>query len=218
MKKILDFSILNVTLLPILFIVCFILLSVKPVIGKQSQKDLKVIENVCQDSTEFFIDSINNIRQELIEETKTYILKTVPKAHSNIDIIVPHLVDHSLGNNIDLCFVLAQCKIETLFGTAGMGRSQSKKSMFGINKKYKTYEECIIHYISNLKRNYLSKNRNIHHLMKNFITHNGHRYAADPKYEPKLKKQYNEIKRKTNIDNLEQEYRKLNSCTYLSYE
>lgn len=206
---------LNVTLLPMFFLMSFGVFHSTKVIEEQikhSTKITQVIDSISEkDSTEILIEQKEEIRQQLIAETKEYILKTVPKAHSNVDIIAPHLVDQSLGNNIDLCFILAQCKIETAFGTAGMGRSQSKKSMFGINKTYRTYEECIDHYIANLKKNYLSKSRTIFDLMKHYVTHNGHRYAADPKYEPKLQNQYHEIKKKTQIDNLEQEYRELNS-------
>ena len=152
----------------------------------------------------------DSIKQELIKETKEYILKSVPKAKSNVEMVVEPMVEHALGNNIELPFMLAQAQIETCFGTAGIGRSNSKKSMFGVMKRtYETYEDCILHYIVNLKKNYLANGRTIHHLMENYVTIRGHRYAGDRSYESKVKKLYLHIKSKTKIDNLENEYRKI---------
>ncbi|MCH5166953.1 MAG: glucosaminidase domain-containing protein [Erysipelotrichales bacterium] len=152
----------------------------------------------------------DSIRQELIKETKEYILKTVPKAKSNVEMVVEPMVEHALGNNIELSFMLAQAQIETAFGTAGIGRANSKKSMFGVMKRtYETYEDCILHYIVNLKKNYLVNGRTIHHLMKNYVTVSGYRYAGDRSYESKVKRLYLHIKSKTKIDSLEDEYRKI---------
>lgn len=178
-------------------------------IAEEKEHSTEITQNFNDEYFELIIKQ-DLVKQELLTETKQYILNSVPKAKLNVDNIVEHLVNQSLGNNVDLCFVLAQCKIETAFGTAGMGRSQSKKSMFGINRTYHTYQDCISHYMKNLKKNYLSDERTVHDLMNKYVTHNGHRYASDPRYEKTLKNQYHEIKNKTKIDNLEKEYLELN--------
>lgn len=152
----------------------------------------------------------DSIKQELIKETRAYILKTVPQAKSNIDMVVEPMVEHALGNNIELSFMLAQAQLETAFGTAGIGRSNSKKSMFGFMKrKYQTYEDCILHYVETLNKSYLVRGKTIHDLMKKYVNANGHRYASSTSYETKIKKQYLNIKSRTKIDNLENEYRKV---------
>lgn len=161
------------------------------------------------DSIELVIDSLQNeidsTRQELIKEVTSYIENSHDKFDKKVGV---YFVDQFIDNNIDLCFGLAQAKIETNFGSLGAGKS--RKSMFGVyNRNYKSYEDCIDHYLSNLHKNYINDSRDIHVLMKNYTTHSGHRYAEDLDYERKLTAQYKIIRTSTRIEYLESQYRQL---------
>lgn len=143
----------------------------------------------------------NQLYDSLLNEVKTYIKiyhKTAP------DVISESIVKYGLQYNIDICFMLAQTKIETCFGKAGIGRSTSRKSLFGVEKrKYKSYDECIEHYITVLNKYYLVNGKTEQDLLKKYVSKSGHRYAQNPIYEKDLKKTYNHIKNKTNIVNLQ---------------
>lgn len=146
----------------------------------------------------------NDIRNQIVTEVKRYINKQSPAANKNIP---EHLVIKCLENNLDICFAMSQTQIETNFGTTGAGRPSSRRSMFGVAKRtYQSYESAINDYIAILKDNYLVKGRTEHHLMKNYVTVSGYRYASNTNYEKHLSETYNSIKAQTNIYKLQKHY------------
>lgn len=159
--------------------------------------------NVIKIDTIQIKDSIQN---KLVEEVSQYIKRQAPRSHQ---FIPKYLVKAGLENNIDICFMMAQTQIETCYGTTGAGRESSRRSMFGIIKRhYPNYENAIDHYCDILKKYYLVKGRTEQHLMAKYVTGTGGRYAGNPKYEMELRTAYNQIKRTTNIYDLQSEYRK----------
>ena len=92
--------------------------------------------NITKIDTVQIKDSIKN---EIIDEVSKYVKIQAPRAHKFISM---HLVQAGLANDIDICFMMAQTQIETRYGTTGVGRESSRRSMFGvISKKYPNYEK-----------------------------------------------------------------------------
>ena len=155
------------------------------------------------------IDTIqikDSIQDKLIEEVNKYIKRYAPKSHQ---FIPKYLVQAGLDNNIDICFMMAQTQIETCYGTTGAGRESSRRSMFGIIKKrYPNYEVAVNHYCEVLKKHYLVKGKTEQQLMVKYTTAKGGRYGGHAGYEAKLRGTYNQIKRTTNIYDLQSEYKK----------
>ena len=156
------------------------------------------------------IDTISikdSLQNQLISEVSKYVMSQAPKSHK---FIPKYLVQAGLSNNIDICFMMAQTQIETCYGTTGAGRETSRRSMFGVIKRhYPTYEEAINHYCEVLKKYYLVKGRTEQHLLTKYVTGSGGRYAGNPRYEMELRLAYNNIKKRTNIHSLQEEYKKL---------
>lgn len=147
------------------------------------------------------ITNLKYIEKELVLEVKNYIIKKYPGCP---DIIPESIVKYGLEYNIDICFMMAQTEIETCFGKAGIGRSNSRKSIFGVERrKYSNYQECVLAYVQLLKKTYLVKGRTEQDLMRRYVTGSGHRYAQNPRYERELKAAYNNICKKTKIQQLQ---------------
>jgi len=163
--------------------------------------DTKMEEIV--DSFKLYNDSIKN---ELVLEVRKYVYSVSNNVNKDIPF---YFVEHSLNHNIDLIFMMAQSQIETSFGTTGIGREISKKSLFGVMKsyKYKTYDEAINDYCLLLKKSYLGTQKTEQQLMKNYVNLKGARYAGNPNYEKELQKTYKTIDFKTNIKDLFKQYK-----------
>lgn len=148
------------------------------------------------DSTEYYI-----LYDSLVNEVNNYIKLYHKKCN---DSVAKAIVKYGLKYNIDICFMMAQTKIETCFGKAGIGRETSRKSLFGVERRrYKSYDECVEHYVKLLKKSYLVKGKTEQDLLKKYVAKSGHRYAQNSKYEYELRKAYNHIKNKTNILDLQ---------------
>lgn len=146
------------------------------------------------------------LKNDIILEVSKYVNS---KAKSANKFIPKYIVNAALEHNIDICFIMAQTQIETNYGTTGIGRESSKKSMFGVmGRRYGSYEDTVNSYCKLLKKSYLVKGRTEKHLMAKYVTGSGARYARNPKYEKELTKAYNIIKSSTNIYKLQQEYKK----------
>ena len=164
----------------------------------------KSVPNIMQYDSVYYKDSI---KSELISEVSKYINRQAPKSHQ---FIPKYLVQSGLDHNIDICFMMAQTQIETNFGTMGIGRESSKRSMFGVmSYKYDSYDKAINHYCEVLKKHYLVKGKTEQHLLTKYVTGKGGRYAANPRYEKELTLAYMSIKRSTKINSLQKEYSKL---------
>lgn len=148
----------------------------------------------------------DSIKNELLLEVENYIYSNFPKTSKEIPTAI---VENGLEQDIDIMFMMAQTQRETSFGTAGIGRETSKRSLFGVvSRRYGTYNAAVVDYISILKKWYLTRGRTEQHLMQRYITSGGGRYAKDPHYESKIRETYAYIKRKTNIRKLQLEYKK----------
>lgn len=149
----------------------------------------------------------NQLHQDIIVEVTKYIRKKSPKAHQHIP---KYLVQSGLTHNIDICFMMAQTQIETNYGTTGMGREISKRSLFGVSsKRYVDYESAINDYCRILNKSYLGRGKTEKHLMTRYVTHGGTRYAASSNYEAELSKSYKSIVNSTNIQKLQEEWKNL---------
>ena len=152
------------------------------------------------------ISKQDSIQKLIVKEVETYLQKQSPKAHR---FIPKYLVEAGLNHNIDICFMMAQTQLETNFGTMGAGRETSRRSLFGVAiRRYGDYETAINDYCRILNKSYLGKGRNEKHLMTKYVTHSGARYAENPRYEIELSRTYNDICKKTNIPNLQKEWKK----------
>jgi len=164
----------------------------------------KTIPNIIQYDSVYYKDSI---KAELISAVSKYINRKAPKSNK---FIPKYLVQFGLDHNIDICFMMAQTQIETNFGTMGIGRESSKRSMFGVMKhKYDSYDKAINHYCQVLKKYYLVKGKTEQHLLTKYVTKGGGRYASNPRYEKELTIAYLNIKRSTKINSLQKEYNNL---------
>ena len=149
----------------------------------------------------------DSIKNEIIDEVEKYIYNIAPKTKENIPILI---VENGLYHDIDIMFMVAQTQIETTFGMLGAGRESSRRSLFGVAiRKYDTYENAINDYCKILKKSYLTKGRTEQHLMENYVTKGGGRYAKDPNYEARLRQTYKYIDRATNIKELQNKYNSL---------
>ena len=150
-------------------------------------------------------DSIGQVLSQndslLFANVFDYISQVSKRNSTERNDIAKTIINIALENDIDICFILAQGTIETHLGTTGIGRT--RKSIFGVYKTYPSYETCINDYARILKKWYLTRGRNEHDLMKHYVTTGGARYAGNPNYETELKKKYLEIKKNTNLHDLQ---------------
>lgn len=152
-------------------------------------------------------DSISKkiLRDKLIFEVDEFIRKDFPRAPQ---LLAEYIVDNGLKHDLDICFMMTQTQIETGYGTAGIGRNTSRRSLFGVmGRRYNNYDEAINDYCMLLKKSYLGDRKTTNDLMKNYVTLSGYRYCVKRDYESKFQRQYNIIKRKTNIFDLQQKIR-----------
>lgn len=141
-------------------------------------------------------DSLNEL---LKREIDTYIDNNAKKNHN----IAQSLIDNAIKYDLDICFMMAQAEQETCYGNTGIGKS--KKSMFGVvSRSYNTYEECIEDYSLLIRNSYLGNRKTEKHLMDNFVSLSGYRYAEQG-YESSIKKRFKKIKNSTNIDKYQKE-------------
>ena len=171
------------------------------------------------DSNNYAYGSINteigvnnkSTKESIIESINKEAITFVKKYYPNCpDIISTYIVKKGLENDIDICFMLAQTQLETSFGKAGIGRTSSRHSLFGVERRhYSNYVEAINDYVKLLKTSYLVKGRTEQNLLKNYVNKGGYRYAGNPNYEVSLRKYYNTICNVTKIKSLQNQYKKL---------
>lgn len=153
---------------------------------------------------------------ELVDQTQYYIDSISP--NSALDALL--LVDLCLDYDIDLCFVLAQGRLESLYGVTGIARKTNSvwnvyaydgSEFEEINRKgkYKNPNHSIEPYLKLLKNRYLV-DKTEWDLMDEFVDKDGHRYASAEDYEKKLSNIYLSIRSQTDIDNLFLQVKKYN--------
>lgn len=199
----------------IIFFILFIFGSIKSssidltVFNKENiVNEIEKIDSVKMDS--IHKDSIltlkTQLKKELIDETEKWIKKKHPNSHQGIP---SYLVEVGLEKDIDICFMMSQTQLETNYGQLGIGKMNSKKSLFGVYRRFPNYHESIDYYSNLLLTSYLVNGKTENDLMKNYVNKNGKRYAENRKYESHLIKVYKEIVNMTNIQKLQIQYNNL---------
>lgn len=150
---------------------------------------------------DFISDNVK--RQNIVDTLKYCVNKYIKSVASDSELDSDILVDCCLESNVDIILALAQGQIESKFGT--IGRAAKTHSVWNVGAwdgvdhtksiQYKSANESIPGYVKLISTHYSDCDP-----YKNFIDDKGRRYASDPDYEQKLKKQANHIKRTTDID------------------
>ena len=165
-------------------------------------KNQEVVDSVKQ--AEYEAQMRDSLEQMLLDSVYDYVERRSPKMAPVVSEI---MVDAALEKDFDICFMMAQTLIETAFGECGVG--QSRKSIFGVKKAYKTYEDCIYKYVDLVQSNYLGEDKTVDDLLENYVTVGGARYCTNRSYEAKLRKAYDRIVENTQIKRIQDELREL---------
>lgn len=198
-------------ILSILLLLLFPSISI-PMAAPIPRSDLRKIMTVAdtsqvKTSTKTKHDSL---KDKLINEIDNYIDKIAPKSKLRGKTIANGCLKH----NIEPAFVLAQSQIECHFGTTGTARKTNSawnvgahngKSIAWMSKKGYAYhhpDDSLEPYLSLLEDKYLTNGKTIHHLMRNYVSVEGHRYASSKTYESDLRQTYEDIKSNTKINTL----------------
>lgn len=145
---------------------------------------------------------------QLVDEVQNYINTVAPT--SNLRACI--LVDACEKYNIEVKFALAQGEIESHFGTKGLASKTNSVWNVGAydghfyskiigTYKYSHPNESIEPYLKLLYEKYLT-NEVEEGLLRNFVDHNGNRFASDKNYEERLRYKYKYIGNNTQIDSL----------------
>ena len=138
---------------------------------------------------------------KLISHVEHYIKSKAP----NSEISGRAIVDNCLKYDMDLSFALAQAQLESNFGTVGIAKKTN--SVWNVNSYdnrtaeyinnhnlgYSHPNESIEPYMLLIKNKYLTESKTTNHLLYNFISNTGHRYASNKQYEYHLRSIYNKI-------------------------
>ena len=147
-------------------------------------------------------------KTQLVDEVQNYINTVAPT--SNLRACV--LVDACEKYSIEVKFALAQGELESHFGTKGLASKTNSVWNVGAydghfyskimgTYKYSHPNESIEPYLKLLYEKYLT-NEVEEGLLRNFVDHNGNRFASDKNYEERLKYKYKYIGNNTQIDSL----------------
>ena len=147
-------------------------------------------------------------KAQLVDEVQNYINTVAPT--SNLRACV--LVDACEKYSIEVKFALAQGELESHFGTKGLASKTNSVWNVGAydghfyskimgTYKYSHPNESIEPYLKLLYEKYLT-NEVEEGLLRNFVDHNGNRFASDKNYEERLKYKYKYISNNTQIDSL----------------
>ena len=147
-------------------------------------------------------------KAQLVDEVQNYINTVAPT--SNLRACV--LVDACEKYSIEVKFALAQGELESHFGTKGLASKTNSVWNVGAydghfyskimgTYKYSHPNESIEPYLKLLYEKYLT-NEVEEGLLRNFVDHNGNRFASDKNYEERLKYKYKYIGNNTQIDSL----------------
>lgn len=175
--------------------------------------NIEITDTIHKEGIEMLaVDTVRTqdmIESELIDEVTKYISTKTTRHHQ---FIPKYLVQAGLNYDIDICFMMAQTQLETCYGTLGAGRESSRRSLFGVAiKRYTNYEDAIKSYCELLHKSYLGQGKTEQHLLTKYVTLRGGRYAENPNYERELSIAYHHIKKNTQIYNLQQEYKNMNT-------
>ena len=147
-------------------------------------------------------------KAQLVDEVQNYISTVAPTS----DLRACVLVDACEEYNIEVKFALAQGELESHFGTKGL--ASKTNSVWNVGSydghyyadimniyKYPHPNMSIEPYLKLLYKNYLTHETE-EGLLRNFVDHNGNRFASDKNYEERLRYKYRSIGNNTQIDSL----------------
>ena len=141
---------------------------------------------------QLLVDSVNNVKSDLIEEVGGYIRKYAPKSRMS----AANIVEQCLEKNFDLPLLLSQAHQETHFATCG------SNNCFGIKnkKKYTHPDQCVEDYISLMQRRYII-NRTVEEALKSNLRleKGGGYYSETATYSKSISGLRNNILRDTRI-------------------
>lgn len=149
-----------------------------------------------------------NTKSQLVDEVQNYINMVAPTS----DLRACALIDACEKYNIEVKFALAQGEIESHFGTKGLAAKTNSVWNVGAYDghfyskimsvyKYSHPNESIEPYLKLLYEKYLTYETEVG-LLRNFVDHNGNRFASDKNYEERLRYKYKYISNNTQIDSL----------------
>lgn len=152
-------------------------------------------------------------KSKLADAVQTYINSVAPTS----DLSAAVLIDECEEYSVDVKFALAQGELESHFGVAGLAAKTNSvwnvgaydnRSFKDITKKFKYSHpnESIRPYLELLTSEYLTAGCE-EELLRKYETHNGKRFATEPKYEERLSYKYKTITNTTCIDSLQQQVR-----------
>lgn len=170
--------------------------------------------NLVDDTTIEVVDSSNiendiNIEDSVYNKLHEEVSLYINTYHKNYDKNLPlYMIKYAKEYNIDLSFMMAQSLIETSFGKGGIGRPNSRYSLFGVMRRYNNYDHAVKDYCDLIRTKYLGERKSVHDLMRSYRSLSGHKYAGNSRYERELSKQYHKINN-TNIGKLWKQYQAL---------
>ena len=147
-------------------------------------------------------------KSQLVDEVQNYINTIAPTS----DLRACVLVDACEKYNIEVKFVLAQGELESHFGTKGLASKTNSVWNVGAYDGYYYSNIMTIHkyphpnmsiepYLKLLYKKYLTYEAE-EGLLRNFVDHDGNRFASDKNYEERLSYKYKYIGNNTRIDSL----------------
>ena len=147
-------------------------------------------------------------KAQLVDEVQNYINTVAPTS----DLRACVLIDACEKYNIEVKFALAQGELESHFGTKGLASKTNSVWNVGAYDGYYYSNIMTIHkyphpnmsiepYLKLLYKKYLTYEAE-EGLLKNFVDHNGNRFASDKNYEERLRYKYKYISNNTQIDSL----------------
>lgn len=147
-------------------------------------------------------------KSQLVDEVQNYINTVAPTS----DLRACVLVDACEKYNIEVKFVLAQGELESHFGTKGLASKTNSVWNVGAYDGYYYSNIMTIHkyphpnmsiepYLKLLYKKYLTYETE-EGLLRNFVDHDGNRFASDKNYEERLSYKYKYIGNNTRIDSL----------------
>lgn len=162
-------------------------------------------------------DAYYHNKNLLTTEVKEWVDKNCPNHKVDID----YFVQSCITNNLPIDAVVAQCYLETHFGTIGECKKLGTHSIFGVGhygngvvkKRYPNDNMAVADYIRKVRHDYLGWDRNDKYhntLTYNDLLHNefkrcdnGMRYAGGSHYEESILKVIDRLRNETNIYELE---------------
>ena len=141
---------------------------------------------------QLIVDSIENVKSDLIGEVSGYIRKYAPKSRMS----AANIVDQCLEKDFDLPLLLSQAHQETHFATCG------SNNCFGLmnGKRYTHPDQCVEDYISLMQRRYII-NRTVDEALESNLRleKGGGYYSETPTYSKTISGLRNNIIRDTRI-------------------